>query len=50
VSKLFERAKPDDADLLSEMQRIDPAIFVAMNAGGGALSVVDWLQVSPPVD
>jgi len=50
--KLFERAKPDDADLLSEIQRIDPAILVARDADDKTLSVlahnvVNWLQVSP---
>ena len=51
--KLFERAKPDDADLLFEIQRIHPAIHVPMDAIlQPVLSlllrrVVDWLQVSP---
>ena len=52
IHELFERAKSDYADLLSEIQSIDPTIFVAMDGGVGALSllalkVVYWLQVSP---
>lgn len=48
---LFERAKPDDVDLLSEIRRIDPATLVAMDAVEGPLSllaikVVNWLRVS----
>ena len=50
--KLFERAKPDDADLLSEIQNIDPAVLTTIKAVRNplpllALKVVDWLQVSP---
>jgi len=51
--RLFERAKPDDVDLLFEIQSFDPATDVPVNAFlGAALSlllrkVVDWLQVSP---
>ena len=58
MHKLLERAKPDDADLLSEIQSIDPAVLVKKIGAGEdkmpafALGVVDWLQVSPvfPVD
>ena len=49
----MERAKPDDADLLSEIQSNDPAIL-NIKAGAGSPvfkslvpKVVDWLQVSP---
>ena len=53
MPELFERAKPDDADLLSELQSTDRAILVAMNAGTRATlpslvrNVLHWLQVSP---
>ena len=50
--KLFESAKRNDADLLSEIQSIDPAVLVKVNRGGHTLQslmldVVHWLQVSP---
>ena len=50
--KLFERAKPNDADLLSEIQIIDPASFAAAMCTDVGMPtpdmyVVSWLQVSP---
>jgi len=59
MDKLFKRAKPDDADLLSEVQSFDLSILVAMDVSKITLEVltvevVDWLQVSSvgslPVD
>lgn len=54
MHKLLEMAKPDDVDLLSEIQSVDPAIFVAANDHDGgyqlqflAPSMVKWLQVRP---
>jgi len=53
--ELFERAKPDDTDLLSEIQSIPP--FTLMGPGRKACArsllaskVVDWLQASHHVD
>ena len=48
--KLFECAQLDNADLLLEIQSIDPAILVALGLGVLSLlarKVVHWLQVSP---
>jgi len=54
MHRLFIRAKPDDAELLPEIQSLDPAILVTIRAGGSrfalpmlAHKVVNWLQVSP---
>ena len=48
--KLFEWAQLDNADLLLEIQSIDPAILVALDPAVPSLlarKVVHWLQVSP---